>query len=337
MQAEKVPMTASIVVVCAADNLYAMPLAVAARSALENLDQQWQMLLFVIDGGISYTNKQKIIESLDSKRCRVQFVSKPDSLLGDVQVLRYFETENGFKEQTYITRTAYYRLLIPELLPDDLDKAIYLDCDLVVQGDLSQMWQADIGDHYLLAVQDLWTPIAKHGLLNHEELDLPLDAKYFNSGILLLNLKQWRADNVSTQLIHYLHEKRDRIRFHDQDVLNAVLAGRWGELNFRWNLTPGIHNVYWQKSASPVEQEALSQAIRNPGIIHYAMVSKPWTTRYTGFDYSLGFDPLFFLYLNKTAWSGWRLTPWQLLKARVRRKVQQLKRYRYFTKILHTT
>jgi lipopolysaccharide biosynthesis glycosyltransferase len=336
MQTEKVPTAAPIVVVCAADNLYAMPLAVAARSALENLNPQRDMTLFIIDGGISLHNRRKILASLDSKRCRVQFIPKPDDLLGKIQVLRYFETEDGFKEQTYITLTAYYRLLIPELLPDDLEKAIYLDCDLVVQGDLSQVWESEMGDNYLLAVQDLWTPIAKLGLLNHEELNISLEAKYFNSGIMLLNLQQWRANRMSTQLISYLREKRDRIRFHDQDVLNAVMAGHWGELDLRWNVTPGIHNTYWQKSASPSEQDALSQAVSNPGIIHYAMVSKPWNNRYTGFEYSLGFDHLFFHYLTKTAWSGWRLTRWRLLQVKLRRRFQQLKRHSNFMKMLRT-
>lgn len=330
MQADTALENSTIAIVCAADNLYAMPLAVAARSALENLNPQWKMMLFIIDGGISATNKRKILASVASHRCCVQFLPKPDEQLARIQVLRYFETEDGFKEQTYISRTAYYRLLIPELLPADLERAIYLDCDLVVQGDLSQLWQVDLGKRALLAVQDLWTPVVKAGLLNYEELGIPSDAKYFNSGMLLLNLNVWRREGISRQLVHYLQEKRDLIRFHDQDVLNAVLANRWGELHLKWNLTPGIHNVYWQKSASLTDQAALQDAIRNPNIIHYAMVSKPWTTRYTGFDESLGFDSLFFDYLSKTAWSGWRLTAWQLLKAKLRRKVQSLRRYPSF-------
>lgn len=83
-----------IVVVCAADDKYAMPLAVVARSALENLKSDRKMILFVIDGGITTFNKRKILRSLDSSRCEVTFIPKPDYWIGKIEeVFRYLRAE----------------------------------------------------------------------------------------------------------------------------------------------------------------------------------------------------------------------------------------------------
>ncbi|MBV8884475.1 MAG: glycosyltransferase family 8 protein, partial [Chroococcidiopsidaceae cyanobacterium CP_BM_RX_35] len=136
----------SIIVVCAADNNYAMPLAVMARSILANLKSPRKVTLFILDNGIKEHNKRRIIKSLNSEQCDIRWISMANVMLDNLPMCEY--------ASTYMSPTTYCRVFIPELLPDNLNKAIYLDSDLIVNEDLGQLWDINIGENYLLAVQD---------------------------------------------------------------------------------------------------------------------------------------------------------------------------------------
>ena len=280
-----------IPVVCAADDKYAMPVAVMARSILSNLDSSQSLLLFVIDGGIEEHNKQKILKSLEHTQCTIEWLKPSNDLLKNLKLTRYFSV------------AMYYRLLIPELLPQHFDRAIYLDCDLIVNADLRKLWDIDMGDNYLLAAVDTHFPYMSSGLLNSEKLNIPPDWKYFNSGVLVFNLKKWRAEQIGLKVIHYIDQHPEDIQFPDQDGLNIVLAGQWGELDLRWNQTPSIYD-YTSWEDSPFEQETYSNVINDPWIIHFASKFKPWNT----YKFKKDHKELFYQYLDMTAWRGWRFS-----------------------------
>jgi len=318
---DKVETDKFVAVVCCADDDYSMPLAVMARSILENLHKDHQLLFFIIDGGIRNYNRLKILASLHSSQCEVQFISKP-SFLSDQVVDSLQQSATRTKHILSKSGAAYYRLFLSELLPHNLEKVIYLDCDLVVRGDLTQIWNVDIGDNYVLGIQELWTPFLSTGLATYRELDFPQEAKYFNSGVLVINLKRWRDDQILDKFLNYIEKYKNSLIHHDQDVLNAVLVESWGELDHRWNVTPAIyHYLSWQDS--PVSEETFNQLINDPYIIHYATSAKPWAVAKTGFKESFPFNDVFFHYLDYTVWSGWRLTFWRLLWLKLKRKLKQ--------------
>jgi lipopolysaccharide biosynthesis glycosyltransferase len=179
----------SIVVVCASDNNYAMPLAVTMRSAIENLNPAYRILFYIIDGGISISNKRKILRSLIPNKCEVEFIQIPDSLIKDVtEAHELVEKDIDKSKPAYISIASFYRLLIPELLPKHIDKAMYLDCDLVIKKDLSELWQTEFGEHHILAVRDAWIPNISsfEGKLNYQVLGIDPTAPYFNAGVLLM-------------------------------------------------------------------------------------------------------------------------------------------------------
>jgi lipopolysaccharide biosynthesis glycosyltransferase len=296
-----------IVVVCASDDNYAMQLAVTVRSALVNLRGDNTILLFIIDGGIKNHNKQKILKSLDSEKCEVQFIPQPDSLpKNDIAEVNNHLSPDG-KTKNFLPIATFFRLLIPEILPDELEKVIYLDCDLVVRGNLEQLWQIDLGDNYVLAAQDTWILYVSspNGLLNYQELKISPDSKYFNAGVLVINLKKWRTDDICAKAINYLKQKTEYIRYHDQDILNSLLSGKWGELDPRWNCSPSSVYGFSSWKESPFSEEVYNDLIRDPYIIHYLSKKKPWTSRHTLLK------EYFFEYVDMTAWSGWRLTMWR--------------------------
>jgi lipopolysaccharide biosynthesis glycosyltransferase len=307
-----------IAVVCAADNNYAMPLAVTMRSALEHLATNRKIVLFIIDGGISVHNCRKILKSLKSDRCEVRWLPKPDDRLCGADILI----------SGHITIATYYRLFIVELLPKGYKKVIYLDCDLVVKVDLGRLWDADIEDYYLLGVQDYKVPYVSSplGLTNYRELGLSPDCKYFNAGVFALDLQKWQNDRLTEKAIKYIQEHKEHIRFWDQDVLNALLAGKWGELDLRWNhhgvLSAKEQEWLWQGSIFP--EDISKYQHYQPYIIHYASYKKPWNT----LEKSPRNDE-FINYLDKTAWSGWRFTFWHWNWKRLLERIKRFRREFY--------
>ncbi|HEY9604706.1 MAG TPA: glycosyltransferase family 8 protein, partial [Allocoleopsis sp.] len=249
----------------------------------------------------------------------------PENLLGKIEVLRPFVIEDvpnvgTVSEQPHIKISAYYRLLIPTLLPNHLKKAIYLDSDVIVLGDLGELWDMNMGENYLLAVQDIPIPYVSSpgGLINYQELGLAAKTKYLQSGVLVIDLEKWRIHGTSQQCIEYLQKNREYVRWHDTDVLNAILAGKWGELDPRWNQTPFIYQYSsWKESSLP--EHIFHELIHHPYIVHFVSPAKPWNSREEH-----PFRHLFFHYLDRTAWSGWRLTIWRRLWRRLVREIKQL-------------
>ncbi|WP_319421892.1 glycosyltransferase family 8 protein [Pleurocapsa sp. FMAR1] len=294
-----------IIVVCAADNNYAMPLAVTMRSATENLKGNFKISFFVIDGGITNPNKQKLLKSLNLEKCEVEFVSISNSLLRDIEEAhKSTQLDEKKIKASYVSIASFYRLIIPELLSSKFEKAIYLDCDLVVKGNLGELWQTNIGNNYLLAAQDTWIPYVSSstGKLNYQELGIESNAKYFNAGVLVINLKKWREDRLSDKAIKYFAQNIKHLGWYDQDVLNALFIGKWQELDPRWNMSPISVYGYLSWQESPFSEEIYNSLIRDPYIIHYVSAAKPWTSRHTLLK------QYFFEYVDMTAWSGWRFT-----------------------------
>jgi len=294
-----------IIIACAADDAFAMPLTVMVCSLLSNLDKQRQILLFVIDGGLANFRKQKIAKSFDSKNISIKWVSPEHYSFSKLKI------------SGHIQPAAYFRILLPQLLPNSIKKVIYLDGDLLVLGDIVQLWDLDITDTFLLAVQDMGEPYVSspRALNNFEELGIPADYRYFNSGVMVINLDHWRAERISLLALNYLEKNKAIIRWWDQDALNAVLAGRWSELDPRWNQIPHIFEYpSWEES--PFDKETYYRIITNPFIIHFATSSKPWH-----YDCKHPAKKTFFEYLDKTAWSGWR--PKKSIQANLLRRLFQ--------------
>jgi lipopolysaccharide biosynthesis glycosyltransferase len=295
-----------ISVVCAADEGYVMPLATMVFSLIEQLSADCKLRLFVIDGGITPSSREKLCATIDPKRATIEWITPSQELIQRVSHL---------KTSGHIGISAYYRILIPELLPQDIEKVLYLDCDIIIRGNLRALWNQEIEDNYLLAVQDLGieTVSSKDGLLNYQSLGLPPTQKYFNSGVLLLNLPKWRSTNLAWRTIEYIETNRQYIRFHDQDGLNAMIAGEWGEMHPMWNQTPDIYRNWRNWEESILTEEIYNTARYAPKIIHFASSEKPWNT------FIHPNRDLFYHYLDKTPWSGWRFTWWQACQRRSKR------------------
>lgn len=284
-----------IVVACAADDFFAMPLAVTAYSILANLNKDCWIDFYILDGGIKASNKEKIIQSLKGKPIEIHWVT-PQS---DYMKKLYFQSKSTYPI------SAYYRLLLPEIIPDRYQKVIYLDTDVILLEDIAKLWNLDLGKHHMLAAMDAanrkmdWPVHLKH--LELEAMGISGEDKYLQSGVLLIDLNKWRADGLSDRFLDFIANHLE-LPYPDMDALNFVLAGKWGELNPQWNQIPVVHNFKsWENS--PYTEEQLYNVVNNPFIIHYGSKPKPWHQGCTHPQRSLWYD-----YLNQTAWSGWENT-----------------------------
>jgi lipopolysaccharide biosynthesis glycosyltransferase len=188
-----------IVLILSADDGYAMQLAVTLRSIIDNLSPRRTLSIFVLDGGIQEINKTKIIRSLKKGRYKIQWLQPPLHLLAWAKQIRYF------------TLAAYLRLLVPKILPLEVKKAIYLDCDLIVLKDLGDLWNVEMDDQYTVAVQDGYLPyVSSHNVMPYYlELGLSGDSKYFNSGVMVINIQKWRSIDI-LELSREIFEKYAR-------------------------------------------------------------------------------------------------------------------------------
>lgn len=252
-------------IVFATDGGYLQHLAVALASLLENNSG---MNVYVINNDISST---------DWKRLEKLFVGT-DSYLIDAKIDDR-QIENLIT-RSYFTKATYYRLFIPDIVKGD--RALYLDVDIVINGCIDDLYNTELSNTFLAAVDDLY-------IQNFYYLEMEHSAKYFNSGVMLINLEYWRAYNVKEKVIEFIRRKPEVISFMDQDGLNSVINGNWLELHPQYNMHTGLLN---KECAVDLQ---IKEAIDNPVIIHYTGSSKPWH-----FRNNHPYKHLYWKYLRKT-------------------------------------
>ncbi len=324
-------------VVCGADDTFAMPLAVTLASAIANLNNDRRLSIFVLDGGLSPASVRKIASLGKPGRVAIRVLRPDVSCLKDLPV------------SGHVNFCTYLRVLLPRVLPESVQRVIYLDSDLIVLADLGRLWDEAGNEWHCRAAQEMSAPVmnARLGLPkykscaqylstirpvpNYDALGLPPSQKYFNGGVMLIDLAKWRRDDITSQLLCCLHDHRRHVRWWDQYALNVVLADKWGELDCRWNQTSQIYTFpSWDRS--PLDEEAFEQLRSDPFIVHFNARRKPW---HLGCQHP--WREAFFKYVGMTPWAGARPArrPWSLSRWR-RERVEDLlvfagRRYRWLT------
>jgi len=219
----------TIVVASAADARYALPLAVMLNSVGSHAPGA-SIHAYVLDDGLSVEDRCKVAESIP-ENVRLEWRKSVSAL-------------SGFPVWGRMSLTTYQKLTLDDWLPEQLEGVIWLDCDLLVLADIGQLWRS-ASPGTVLAVQDQRVPAvsSQFGVAAWRELGLPAGSKYFNAGVLVIDLAWWRRHNVRRRAMDYIHTYADQVYFWDQEALNAVLAGKWGQLDPRWNCHPALDHL----------------------------------------------------------------------------------------------
>lgn len=182
-----------------------------------------------------------------------------------------------FRSERPLSKAAYYRLLLCSVLPKNLEKVFYLDCDIIVLRDLSEIFQLELDDYALAASLDNFPYTQQHRL----QLSMEVGERTFCSGVMLVNLKYWREHNCEPRLLEYAKRHRKEVHLHDQDVLNYLFKKQWFLLPPKWNRCAYVHQCTKYNGYKNFDYREFREA---PMLLHYAAVGiKPWYDVYTPF------------------------------------------------------
>lgn len=172
-------------------------------------------------------------------------------------------------------REMYYRLLAPCFLPQKLHRILYLDPDILVINSLRPLWETDMkGRLFAAAAHTGKTNLAN----NINQVRLGTTHKYFNSGVLLINLDQGRKEILPEEIFRYAGEHAKELLLPDQDILNAVFGSRTLELDdYLWNYDARNYSTYLLRSGGVCDMDWV---MGNTGILHFCGKTKPWQAGY---------------------------------------------------------
>lgn len=240
------------------NDAYSPFLATAIHSLKENASRRYAYRIHILTDDISRENRRKL-QTFAADDFEIDFYPLSERLLALPGVERLQKHCFG----AFGSITIYFRLFIPELFPQ-YDKAIYLDADLVVPGDISQLYREQLGNKLVGAVADYSiqkiTPFMQY-IDDYVGVD---HRNYVNSGVLLLNCKRLREENFAGRFLYWVEKYGLETVAPDQDYLNTLCWGGIHYLDPNWNTMP---------SECVPEMES-------PEIIHYNLSAKPWLNEY---------------------------------------------------------
>ena len=302
----------TIPIILSSDNNYAPFMYTTMLSILKNAHKHtFYDFYLMVPSVFSIKNEKNIMLLKKQFNCDIHFIDMKDAF-SDLTM-----------QISHITSPTYYRLLAADLLPRKYDKCIYLDVDICVQQDLSPMLNIDMGGNYVAGV--IAAAYCIKSEYNKERLQLSTVSNYINAGVLLMNLKKIREDNLTTK---FLELSKKNYSSQDQDVVNVACFGKILVLPVKYNLMTKYKALFdiKHKQYGVLEKiygkKNIEVALKNPVIIHYADKIKPWNdknTQYAMIWWSYAnTSPYFKQYFSRI--KSYLLFPYYLLAVGVLRK-----------------
>lgn len=266
------------------DDNYSEQLSVVLASLLKNDKHNTKFNIYVLDIGISETNKAKI------KRLKgnyeINFIPIDEKLFKDFPSINHLKTLN------------YARILLPSLV--ECDKILFLDCDILVLDDLSKLYNMDFEDTYACVIKDR----TSNEIFTIRQKEILNIKNYFNAGVMLLNLKKIRQDKIESRCIKFILENPDKILFLEQCALNYVFQDNVKFIDKKWNYQYKLN---------------VSKKAKNISIIHFVGWEKP----FLGFfhPYENMYFKYLKLTAFKTSFAKFKLKMWNMFYQKFKRRI----------------
>ena len=256
-----------------ADEKYAPYLAVAIASLIDHTNPACKYELHVVYHDMKKRTVRRIASLGDGhENIEVLMTEMKDTLSG------ISDRKETRLKGDYFTPTIYYRIFLPEMFKD-CEKGIYLDSDIVVLGDVAELYKVDLSGNLIGACSDI-SANNNELFCDYFEQVVGVDSKkYINSGVLLMDFKKMREEEFVERFLYLLNTYDFDTVAPDQDYLNSMCYGRILHLDQIWNAMPTPTKKY----------------VRNPMIVHYNMFFKPW--HYDGTMY----EEFFWKYANESS------------------------------------
>lgn len=257
-------------VVFAADNQFAEMLGISIVSLLTNNQNMEQICVYILDGGISDENKKKI-EYLCEQYNRTLPVWIQNANINEMLNLDVY-TDRGSLSQ-------YARLFIAGAMPENLSRVLYLDCDIIINQSIAELWTLDLKGNTIGALMDAFSKYYR-GNIELQPMDI-----MFNSGVMLIDLDKWKEKDIEGKLKEFIIKKKGKIQQGDQGVLNAVLSKETFCFEPRFNAVTLYFDftfeeiMQYRKTPEFYSQDEIKKATEQPVIIHYTtsfLSDRPW-------------------------------------------------------------
>lgn len=241
-------MTKEIPIFFSTDDNYIPYLDTAVASLIENASKDYTYRIVVLNTGLDPENVA-LVKRNERAGFTIDFVDISEAVA---------DIKSRLKNVYHFSIVTYYRLFIASLFPQ-YDKIIYLDCDLIVLGDISEMYRMEMGENILGAVRDQYVAITdEFKLYARDAVDVDPEG-YINAGVLLMNLRAFRENRIEEKFVELITNYDFDVVDPDQAYLNYLCAGKILYLKNGWNKVP---------MPTPCEGKK--------NIVHYALYKKPW-------------------------------------------------------------
>lgn len=270
----------TMAIAMATDNNFVLPTIVAMTSILENANKDSFYKFYILKSGdLETENEKKFLDLKNSykEKCSVKFFKMSNE----------FE---GIRTLKHITSATLFRLRLPSLLKNE-EKCLYLDGDIIVQEDLKELYNTDISNYYVAGVRGIGDDKLRKVLKNNN-IRLCI-----NAGVLLMNLKRMRKDNIEEKFNKFIPTlKNKKLYYADQDIINAVCCGKIYALPFKYNTRSWFQGSSYNqcKKVYKCTKKEYEETKKHIAIIHYTTSKKPWK------DSSVKFGNIWWEYAKKT-------------------------------------
>ena len=253
------------------DDKFAEIFAVAVYSLFEQHKHVPDLRVFLIENKVSEESKERLNTIAKHFNREIEYIPMPD-IRGMIGTDMYIPHT--------LNMVDFARLFAGDILPADIDKAVQLDCDIVIRHQLDELWKYDLADNYCAMINE------GHNAKMRTMLNISADGMYFNSGVVPMNLKKIREDNIGKKCIKYMKDMHGYVPINAQGVMNAVMDGKIGVLHPKFNVYSLMYSFTYDeylKLRQPTyyyTKKEFEEALADPFIVHYMtcfyLDERPW-------------------------------------------------------------
>lgn len=247
-------------IVYSSDDNFAEIMGVSIVSLLDNNKDMEEIIIYVLDNGISEKNIDRV-ETVFKTYKRPAPMWIPATNINDVLGIEVKQDRGSISQ--------FARLFVSRVLPKDLDRILYLDCDIIIDKPLDELWNMDLQGKIIAALLDPFSPLYR------KNLGLEKNDILFNSGVMLIDFKKWKAEHIEDKLLELIKKYNGLIPQGDQGALGTVLSKETALLNPKFNAVTLFYDftylnmLIYRKPPYYYSKEEIIEVRENPTIIHF--------------------------------------------------------------------
>ena len=254
-------------IVFATSDLYSKPAHITLKSMLVNNREVEDITVFYVENGLTEESKERLKKLINQYKREIVFIPMPEWLNSISGLLR-------------TNAIAYTYCYFQDILPETVDKVLLLEGDTIVTDNLTEFYDIDISDYYLAASDDLQSKWCK------EKVGIKATSPYFNSGVMLINLKKMREDNITPKITEIIKSGKAKFLYEVQDEMNVLLEGHVKIIPPKFNCTTAIflfdykNMKKYRRPTTYCTKEEFDEAKKHPVVVHFTknqiIQSRPW-------------------------------------------------------------